>query len=81
MGWHGKVFNLGPDRVQVRVLEKKIIAHIANALQSDIGTESYANFIGFYEEFEKKYYSYFHDNSIYTYWIGSISESHKLLDT
>ena len=63
------------------VLEKKIITHIANALQSDIGTESYTNFIGFYEEFEKKYYSYFHDNSIYTYWIGSISESHKLLDT
>lgn len=62
------------------ILEKKIITHIANAFQSDIGLESYSNFIGFYEEFEKQYKNYFHDNSIYTYWIGSISESHQLLD-
>jgi len=62
------------------ILSKKDILYMANALESDIGTETLHNFTEFYENYEKNNAQYFHQNSIYTYWIGSVSETHQLID-
>lgn len=59
---------------------RKEIFYAANALRSDIGRETYANMIRFYEQTELVYKSYFHNNSIWNQWIGGVSEKHRLVD-
>lgn len=62
------------------IVEKKDILAIANALQTEMGEESYLNFVALYEDTEKNYKKFFKDGSIYVDWIGSISEIHTLVD-
>ena len=59
---------------------KKDIVYHANALKSDVGIQTMANMINFYEQCEKKYSKYFEQGCIYNTWVGGVSEKHTLTD-
>ena len=62
------------------LLTRKQIVLMANAQTTDMGRETFDNFVRFYEEFSKEFSEYFNDGTIYHKWIGSLSEKHRLLD-
>lgn len=59
---------------------KKDIMYHANAIQTEIGRQTFNNFIKYYQNFENNYGKFFHNSSIYNSWIGSVSEEHTLVD-
>ena len=62
------------------LLTRKQIVLMANAQSTQIGRQTFDNFVRFYENFNTKFKEYLNDGSIYHKWVGSLSETHKLLD-
>jgi hypothetical protein len=62
------------------LLTRKQIVLMANSQTTEIGRQTFDNFVNFYEDFSREFSSYFNDGTIYHKWIGSFSEKHKLLD-
>jgi hypothetical protein len=53
---------------------------MANAQKSEIGRQTFDNFVRFYQDYEGKFARYFNKHSIYERWVGSISEKHLLVE-
>lgn len=62
------------------LLTRKTIVTIANAQKTEIGRQTFDNFVHFYENIKEELKDYCNDGSIYNGWIGSLSEHHILLD-
>ena len=62
------------------LLTRKQIVLMANAQSTQMGRNTFDNFVEFYEHFGKEYSEYFNNGSIYHRWVGAPSEKHKLLD-
>ena len=61
-------------------LGRKQLVLMGNAQKTKIGRETFDNFVRFYFEYQKTHSKYFTNHSIFNGWIGSVSETHKLLD-
>ena len=62
------------------LLTRKQIVLMANAQSTEMGRETFDNFVKFYENIGTEFKEYLNDGSIYHKWVGSLSEKHKLLD-
>lgn len=61
-------------------LGRKQLVLMANCQRSEIGRQTFDNFVKFYYDYESKHSKYFQNNSIWNRWIGSISETHRLTE-
>ncbi len=71
---------LNVDSVTSWILQRKILVRMANAQKSEIGRQTFDNFVRFYQDYEGKFARYFNKHSIYERWVGSISEKHLLVE-
>lgn len=62
------------------LLGRKQIVTMANAQRTEIGRQTFDNFVNFYENIKDRLKDYCNYGSIYNGWIGSYSEHHTLLD-
>lgn len=60
--------------------DRKDIILLADASSTDHGSKILGKFYEFYDYVEKMYSKFFTNGSIYNNWIGSVSESHTLID-
>lgn len=62
------------------LLNRKQLVLMANAQSTEMGRQTFDNFVQFYESFSKEFGDYCNDGNIYHRLVGSFSEKHKLLD-
>lgn len=74
-------FKLIPEGTSFHWLwDMKHMRYHMNMIQTENGCKTLKKFIDFYTSIENKYSKFFNRNSIYHNWIGSPSETHKLID-
>ena len=59
-------------------LGRKQLVLMGNCQKSEIGRNTFDNFVKFYFDYQKQHSKYFQNNNIFDRWIGSVSEKHVL---
>ena len=59
-------------------LGRKQLVLMGNCQKSEMGRNTFDNFVEFYFDYQKQHSKYFQNNNIFDRWIGSVSEKHVL---